>query len=486
MYCKKTSLKQFCFLMTICLTFLSCQPASDQRSTEIAAEQPSTGTSAGTVSEIDNTQNENPPSSEDPAPFSSESEPEVRSFSVHDQFEGADPEVKIFVDAQGTYVTEDLPVLRVSPKMISMDEIRRWAEVFSTDGTVYEPRRRSEDPELTVLTDWAFHETGYYPNAGFAEGPVDVDDNFVADLPSALGTGRLSVYNLRAGSFYRVLLNFSIYSELSAKGGYPRWNTALEHPATIAPEEAREKAETLLQKMEITGFVCTGIGMQGAADGYKRKTADGSEEPVYRYNVRFRRQCGPVTVFPSSIMGDPKAISCGVKYDNEELNVLVVNDEIFSLTWSSPLEVVGVEDNAADSVPFEKAYAACRKQMQAEYTLGKMTRLDPQSTGYKDELEKMAGAEIRINDISFGMARLQIPDNNREFLFVPAWRFAGAELQDFGSGCDWNAGYEQRFVYQIINALDGTPISLFYGESNRNGKIKKVINFHVTETFSPF
>ena len=101
--------------------------------------------------------------------------------------------------------------------------------------------------------------------------------------------------------------------------------------------------------------------------------------------------------------------------------------------------------------------------MQPEYTLGKMTRIDPMDISYKEELEKLKGAEIHINDVTFGMTRIQIKDNMEEFYLVPAWRFAGAELQDWGDGCDWTAGYEQRYVYQTINAVDGTYIDPFSG-----------------------
>ena len=515
------------FLLMICFLFSACKPTPNQEAvagkdaekleSRIAeSKERESKTMESSETQVPNSEG-NPQAetgSEEPA-----QEPATETFSIQDEYEGADPKVKISIDAKGTYQTENIPVLRVRPKMFTMEEIKKWAGIFSVDGSFTEPKTLLTKAEIekhilnlkswctdeylenelglkdeaskelerkafeldiqkyesmyasapeqvmTVPTDWTFHETGYYLSLGFAEGKADTDDNFVVDLNSVLGTGRLSVTNLRDGDYYKILMSFSVYSDLMMDGAYTNWDTMLERPMTISAEEAKEKGEALLEEMGIRDFVCSGIGKQSVADenGHRKTIAEETGELIYRYNLRFRKRCGTVESLSDKILGDPKDIGYGAKYDYEELYITIVNNEIFSITWSAPLEVVAVENNDVKTISFEEACEACKKQMQTEYTMGKMTRINPEDISYKEELEKLKGAEIHINDVTFGMTRIQIKDNMEEFRLVPAWRFAGAELQDWGDGCDWTAGYEQRYVYQTINAVDGTYIDPFSG-----------------------
>ena len=521
----RKSKRSIVILLMICFLFSACQPTPDQEAiAEKDAEKLESRIAESKGEENKSTinsgeQTTEKQSSEESGPFETIAEPIVKAFSVQDEYEGADPEVKVSIDAQGTYQAENIPVLRVKPKMFTMEEIKAWAETLSVDGIYLEPKTQltkaeiekhilnlkswstddylekvlgykdEESKELerkaleleiekyesmyesapeqvvTVPTDWTFHETGYYLSQGFAEGKADIDNNFVVDLNSALGTGRLYVNELRDGDYYKILMSFSVYSGLMMDGAYTNWDTKLEQPMTISEEEARNKGETLLKEMGIMDFVCSGAGKQSAADenGHRKTVAEDAEEPVYRYNLRFHRQCGTVESLSNKLLWNPKDIGYGAKYEYEELYITIVNNEIFSITWSAPLEVIGVENSDVKTISFEEACDACKKQMQTEYTLGKMTRIDPMDISYKEELEKLKGAEIHINDVTFGMTRIQIKDNMEEFRLVPAWRFSGAELQDWGDGCDWSAGYEQRYIYQTINAIDGTYIDLTKG-----------------------
>ncbi len=143
----------------------------------------------------------------------------------------------------------------------------------------------------------------------------------------------------------------------------------------------------------------------------------------------------------------------------------VANQQIIRVVWRGPSELVAVENPQVQLIPFEEAWEHFQRRMQAEYTLGKLTRYAPTNADYAQELARYTGGEILVDQISYGYVRIQIPDNYEEFRLVPAWCFQGEEQLDNGSGISWEDGTRrrQRRVYQTVNAVDGSLIDLKRG-----------------------
>ena len=128
-----------------------------------------------------------------------------------------------------------------------------------------------------------------------------------------------------------------------------------------------------------------------------------------------------------------------------------------------------VENPDVSVLPFSEICELFQNQMQVEYTLGKLSRENPQNPEYETVLANIEKGEIHVEKITFGLVRIQIPNNYEEFRLVPAWCFRGMEALDYGEGYNWmenldsDARARQEHVYQTINAIDGTFINVALG-----------------------
>lgn len=161
--------------------------------------------------------------------------------------------------------------------------------------------------------------------------------------------------------------------------------------------------------------------------------------------------------------------SYGAMYDYEKVGVTVRENGITEFKWTAPLEVTSVENGDVQVLPFSEICQRFQSQMQIEYTLGRLSRENPQNSDYQEVLAGIKAGEIRVTDIQFGLVRIQIPNNYDEFRLVPAWSFRGIESLDTGGGHYWYEDLDQdalsrtEHVYQTINAVDGTYINVRLG-----------------------
>ena len=448
-----------------------------------------------------------------------------KSYSRVDQFVGADPDVNISVDVSGRYQSNMLPVIKVSPKKFSMDELRKWATVLSSSDKYTEPKHTSTKAEIetrildlkryisddealrsefnndveakeeyiaeisesikmlealydtapekdsTTDTDWAFHDRQYYTEdtmvVDYSEDGMDEDEQFIVDFPSSLGSGRLSYLFCRKDGYYNVSLYYQAYTSVG-DFGLTKWDTNLEKPLTLTEDEAIEKASDLLSKLGMQDYRCVVLRKYGASingDNMKRPYLEGEDLPqqAYLYNLVYRRSFNGVDLLPAVGINTANISEYGARYEHEQLNIWIVNDEIHTINWVAPLAVESVENKDVKTIGFDKAYDLFAKQMQIEYTKGKLSRYSPENIDYAQEIARIKGGEIHVDDVLLGMVRVQIPDNYDEFRLVPAWSFRGREMLDYGDGCDWENGYSFAAIYQTINAVDGTYIDVYKG-----------------------
>lgn len=124
--------------------------------------------------------------------------------------------------------------------------------------------------------------------------------------------------------------------------------------------------------------------------------------------------------------------------------------------WQTPMDVLVIENPAATLLPLSEVKDRIRNQLQIEYTLGR-------AADYNEEIEASA-AEVRISNIVCGLARIQVPEREGEFYYIPAWGIYGDVGVDYGKGIQfWEEGEDGEKLMLVLNALDGSVINVTRG-----------------------
>ncbi|MCJ7836679.1 DUF6034 family protein [Cuneatibacter sp. NSJ-177] len=204
-------------------------------------------------------------------------------------------------------------------------------------------------------------------------------------------------------------------------------------------------------------------------DVRRERLQEGTEEDIYAYSLVYIPVYEGVEVTKQIQMSSYPDDSYGAMYDYEKVGVTVRENGITEFKWTAPLEVTSVENGDVQVLPFSEICQRFQSQMQIEYTLGRLSRENPQNSDYQEVLAGIKAGEIHVTDIQFGLVRIQIPNNYDEFRLVPAWSFRGIESLDTGGGHYWYEDLDQdalsrtEHVYQTINAVDGTYINVRLG-----------------------
>ncbi len=440
-------------------------------------------------------------------------------------FSGAEETVQIRVDAEVRYVANVSPVLRIRPHSFTGEEARRWAECLAPGQEFYEPKNQltkaeieqeilewrqtladeeglrqeygddpavleevrqdaqtrigryeqlyAEAPEQVELreSDWQLHDLDYYDPWAEVSDPGKEEDWDQDECLEAETQGEepvhISVCNRRAEDYHYHELSFQRWNDRDENGNRT-WNAEREEPMAMGREEAQQMVEEMLAQMGLAYMHLSSLGAYGkAADakGRQRELVEEGED-VYSYSFLYLPSYqGLEMAWTGNTIPSGTEEHYGAVYLNERLTVTVANQQITRVVWRGPSELVAVENLQVQLIPFEEAWELFQRQMQTEYTLGKLTRYSPANADYAQELARYTGGEIFVDQISYGYVRIQIPDNYEEFRLVPAWCFQGEEQLDDGSGISWEDGTRrrQRRVYQTVNAVDGSLIDVNRG-----------------------
>ena len=427
-------------------------------------------------------------------------------FSYQDEFSGAEDTVTVKVDASGVWQTNHLPVLRVRPRNLTVEDVRLWGEVLTDANDYYEPKvqltkreieeillegKRIYEDEDTLFdyyegdsgqaewakgeyerwkqiyeaqyadaperdqqreSDWTFHPSDYYDldSAMFSgdteDGIPDLDEMLVVDGTVGSRFGRITARNYKNGSFYGNSLRYFQYSYLDDIKK-PVYDPAGEKTISITQEQMLEQVGDALEKLGLGHMKLYKIYRYGQAkngdDDRRERLQEGTEEDIYAYSLVYIPvyEGGEVTkqIQMSSYPDD----SYGAMYDYEKVGVTVRENGITEFKWTAPLEVTSVENGDVQVLPFSEICQRFQSQMQIEYTLGRLSRENPQNSDYQEVLAGIKAGEIRVTDIQFGLVRIQIPNNYDEFRLVPAWSFRGIESLDTGGGHYWYEDLDQ-------------------------------------------
>ena len=357
-------------------------------------------------------------------------------------------------------------------------------------------------PEFTPLqkTDWTFHPITYYimdpiDRKEYSEG--DEEEEAEPEAFQAISDvedyhAMLQVGKEESPEFIGHCVTFDMGSRMS-NANFAAWNPADTKPMTMPRKEVISMVEDALVQMGISNMQLFDCRAQGnmmednepvpdnekdalilAASGKHSLSPEPKEgEDVYSYTLTFVPSYNGV---PAYNMGrfdpyreeDPYIFT----YGYEELMVRVDNGRITYLNWYSPVEVVKTENRNADTLSLRKAAAVFKKQMQLEYTIGKLSRYDPEDNDdYKEVVKSIQSGEIHITNIRLCLMRLRIRNRAQAYHMVPVWIFEGSEklyakhpeelAEKLAGGCDDVPGPgvdESINTYAIINAIDGSIV----------------------------
>ena len=392
----------------------------------------------------------------------------IAAWIKSDAFEGAKSNPNAKSDMQVTVALEipevvtEAPVYRGTPRDVTVDEVKRWAQVMLPGETLYVPENPLEPESGSEAgqrqeTDWTYHSYWYYKTDGdsWKDSPeYDIMDKSMElameTLRDAHGEkGVLSSTNRTAEDFLMHSLNF-YYSD-----------DRTESKATPAERVSRKSADAM------AGDVLTKLGFDswaleecfvyndnvGASDTqvFKSLAANDSEgaQTYEGYNYSFVPVYGGHPAFYAGMVTVKSADENAAHYYYENIQIIIRGGRVELVSWYSPLEITKTEVERAKLLDMDMIYECFKKTMQSQAALDDI--LGP------DETDRMYDVELRVTNAEFVMARIKEKDSD-DFLVVPAWLFTADFYVD---GKKIYSEFERDVA--LINAVDGSSINIELG-----------------------
>lgn len=136
----------------------------------------------------------------------------------------------------------------------------------------------------------------------------------------------------------------------------------------------------------------------------------------------------------------------GVSFDRsvhqERIEVVTNDGAVAEATWTSPLRILGVENENVPLLSFDRIMEIFKQQIFMNIYMG------------KDYLGNDSYTDLRIKEITFSYMRIRKPNENSYWL-LPVWDFRGYDTRFGENAIDtwWDT-----FSLLTINALDGSIV----------------------------
>ncbi|MDD5017666.1 MAG: DUF6034 family protein [Eubacteriales bacterium] len=222
----------------------------------------------------------------------------------------------------------------------------------------------------------------------------------------------------------------------------------------LTDEEAAAIAQDMLGR----------LGIEGMALSQMYEIKDQQDDVKYGYMLTFQREYGDIPVIDDPGAGNyiPEDERYGPVYEQERIEIRVLDDQVSYFMWMNPAKIKEDENENIEMKTFDEVMEIFRQQMSLEYTLEKLSRYAPENPDYDDFVASLISGQVTISRIELGVVRLAIQDSPGAYRMVPAWKFYGNESveQDFdGDVLPAEFLMDNQFVYQTINAIDGSIIN---------------------------
>jgi len=410
-----------------------------------------------------------------------------------ESFAGADPAVQVDVNFEYTSINKDAPVIRVIPHAISSEEAQKYTQVLFQGQPAYEDnlnlskseiekrilelKQFASDEEALVdkfnnnqedieeakeyyqknidfykdlyenapehaepaLTDWRFKPMSFYRT--FVSSFENTEEDFKYDQ-----TLRLQLFTTLPKGDAEVTVSNRTYEDYRLHNIFYFYDNAYQNShLTQKEEEAIETARKLLSDMGLDSWELDScVKEESHLLGEGRYWYKVTFIPVYEQWPLLRQE--QLALINHDSLEDQYAAD----YYYEEITVKISSGEVADFYWQSTMDIVSVENAAVETKAFEEVYNIFKKQMQTEYTVGKLER----SSGHYGEGE-LEAAKVHITEAEMGLARIRVKDHLDEYRLVPVWVFRGSVDYESSVG---SYKEDTSRVLVTVNAIDGSII----------------------------
>lgn len=405
----------------------------------------------------------------------------MHTENYQDTYPGAEESVTITINAEVRRPEGDLPVLRVTPGTFTSEDVQTWTGALFEGNTAYAPltvMKKSEVEEKileirqilgdeealwanasdrddyeeikahwqeelaayekayesapenvqTQVTDWQFHPREYYDGAG-------IDGQMTCMVTTKIENKKVDL-----------IVNNCQIDDLNTHNLWYSFDNGYEAgELQMTESEAEQVVRTVLEQ---TGYSHYTV---------KQCLKTENEYRAYYEMVVLPTYEGVETLYVGNVVASDNTDSHSAFTPYEMMCLQVSNGRVVSIEWFNPMEVIAIENTAANILPFNEIKHRIKEQLQLEYTLGK-------ASGYDDEWEPVA-AEVRIDRITCGLARVKVPEREGEFYYFPAWGVYGETGVDYGEGIRFAEKEAETLDIPllVLNALDGSVINVKSG-----------------------
>ncbi len=262
-----------------------------------------------------------------------------------------------------------------------------------------------------------------------------------------------------------------------AIGGWTNWgqhppiavneNTVIDDPAVMeklkmTPAQAKAQVEALLNKAGIDYMQVCAMYL---LDDENLGNYDGIVSPAENYAYRvcccrtldgvpcaYLRGYSSVGGMDESIKGnmDVSSLKYVGDWEYETFQIMLNDQGIISLSWSSPLNIQKTLVENSALLPFERIVKAFEQRIRDKY--------EPQARE-----EHVASIEFKVERVSLELQRIAEQDSLETGLLVPVWNFYGTEMEGFVDReqddvhINYNGFNEPRPILSV-NAIDASVI----------------------------
>lgn len=403
--------------------------------------------------------------------------------SYKEEFLLKSEKIKVVVDASINASKNKLPVVRVKPHAISIEEAKRWADILFEGKPAYEPEPMTKaqiEKRILELKNYLNDKdelVKVYGDDANVDIAVDILENQIYNYKKKYETApEHNVHKPCEWKFH----SYEYYSEFTLPSeGEPGYeglektqqliavsDTLNNHTGMITVTNRDEddyRLNTLwfnyedsledLPYYEITEHEAKMLGEKlrkdlGLSDWNLYNLAKQNTNDKNSYELLYTPSYEGATSFPGPLIDLKSEDIYAANYYYSSLTIGIENGIITYVELISPMDIVKIENKNPMLMNFEEIYENFKNHLKASLTRDSF--IDPKNPEAND-----AKLEVKITSIDQGLFRIKEKDNRDDYLVVPVWTFNGKILVD---GVEW---LDQQLV--MLNALDGSVINTDLG-----------------------
>ena len=444
-------MKRIICLLLCLLTLAACQPTPEA--------EPVVNKAEGRLEELIVAAPE-----ESPAPEATVRDrvgaPEHVTDSVSGKVYGGDMDVTIDADVTMPEVAA-VPVYRAALAPSSPEEKERIAQVLLGDGPyIYRQNHRLwNESNLRYYQAWldALDDQPYGPGADYDEmrtwlaGQIEAQQRGYQDADSRVKEqpwpGSWTDTSGAVMSEDGRKFEWADGSLLKVRTEGTPWLVARERHAEPRMEDERaadQAAVKFLSTLHEATVRLYGVAAHDESWRQRFGVETGFDNGLYQ--LWYLPVYGGIPVYPwETYHGtDNGQQDAGVSFDRsvhqEGIQVVTDHGQVAEATWTSPLRVLGVENENVQLLSFDRIMEIFQQQIFMNIYMG------------KDYLGNDSHTDLRITEITFSYMRVRKPNEN-EYWLLPVWDFRGYDTR-FGEN-DIDSWWD-TFSLLTVNAIDGS------------------------------